>query len=63
VATKPVFEKVVKLKIVAKSNPVLPNYVRRYRTELDIGNCDIGLKTAESGIMLDSGLNFLNLNL
>jgi hypothetical protein len=31
---------------------------QRYRTELDIGTSDIGLKRAESDIILDIGINF-----
>ncbi len=31
---------------------------QRYRTELDIGTSDIGLKRAESDIISDIGINF-----
>jgi hypothetical protein len=31
---------------------------QRYQTELDIGTSDIGLKRAESDIILDIGINF-----
>ncbi len=34
---------------------------QRYRTELDIGTSDIGLKRAESDIILDIGINFYSI--